>query len=110
MVAGALTHELTARTDGPSVARAVQVTDAVPAAVVLTDASMASPCTRTGQAVACAFGDLDPGAARVVRITGTVRGRLVSCRRTALRPAPPSPSACSPHVTGLPPSSPGCSG
>ncbi|OYO17574.1 hypothetical protein CGZ94_01350 [Enemella evansiae] len=72
VVAGApITFEVTVTNNGPSVARAVTLTDPVPSQV--TGVAADDPaCTVTGQDVSCGLGDLAVGASRTIRITGTV--------------------------------------
>ncbi|WP_331714960.1 hypothetical protein, partial [Auraticoccus cholistanensis] len=60
--------------DGPSTARAVQLTDAVPASVTGVQVEdEGSGCTVTGNLVSCTVGDLAPGASPfTVTLVGTV--------------------------------------
>ncbi|SDE61004.1 isopeptide-forming domain-containing fimbrial protein [Auraticoccus monumenti] len=60
--------------EGPSTARAVQLTDAVPASVTGVQVeSEGSDCTVTGNLVSCAVGDLAPGATPfAVTLVGTI--------------------------------------
>ena len=72
VVAGApITFEVTITNNGPSVARAVTLTDPVPSQV--TNPIVNDPaCRVAGQDVTCGFGDLAVGATRTIRISGTL--------------------------------------
>lgn len=59
--------------EGPSVARAVVLQDAVPAGVGSLDIPEGAPCTIEGQQLRCDLGDLEPGADPIeIEISGVV--------------------------------------
>ena len=62
-------YTMTVRNDGPSVARAVTLTDTLPAGFAY--AADDGGCTLNGSTVVCPIGDLAPGAERVVHVSGT---------------------------------------
>jgi uncharacterized repeat protein (TIGR01451 family) len=71
----ALSYTLTVRNLGPSDARAVVLSDPVPADVVVLSTTPSTPtCTINGQLISCAFGTLRPGEIRSVTIDGRAAG------------------------------------
>lgn len=69
---GPIAYTLTVRNSGPSTARAVVVSDPLPASVTVTQASLPAGCTLSGRTVTCTLGDLAPDATRTITLNGTV--------------------------------------
>jgi uncharacterized repeat protein (TIGR01451 family) len=69
---GHVVYDLVLSNAGPSTARSVTVTDALPAQITPTLASPTPACSLSGQGVTCDLGDLLPGTSRTLRIEGTV--------------------------------------
>lgn len=68
---------LTVSNGGPSVARAVTVSDPLPAGTTFVDATSTNgTCTSAGGVVSCAIGDLDPGRVATVQLTVLLAANL----------------------------------
>ncbi|WP_431070875.1 DUF7507 domain-containing protein [Microbacterium phyllosphaerae] len=91
------TYSIEVANNGPSVARAVTITDTLPAG--FTVESINPGCTIGGGTVNCAVGDLAPGATASVNIVGTWAATASGTIRNTATTTSPTPDPVTPNNT-----------